>query len=349
MKTKILSVSKENITLVADALKQGEIVGIPTETVYGLAANALEEEAIKKIFIAKGRPSNNPLIVHVSSIQEAAALCYLNDDAKRLMEIFWPGPLTILLPKKASIPSIVNAGLSNLAVRMPKNQTTLELIRKCGFPLAAPSANLSGKPSATTAQHALEDFDGKIPYIIDGGSCSVGLESTVLQMSSKPYKILRPGGISYEMLLPYLPELEITDSVLSPLLDIEQAESPGMLYKHYSPAAELSLLHGTVKNNADYVRRIIQNGNYANKKLALLCFSEHLDYYPKNLCVSMGSKFDLDEFAKKLFFQLRKMDENKVDIIFCEDAPLDGIGLAIMNRLLRAAGFKVIYTDEKEA
>lgn len=345
MITKILLPTDENLNLAAEALRRGELIAMPTETVYGLAANALNEQAVSNIFRAKGRPNDNPLIVHIAHAADANALCHVTADAKLLMEMFWPGPLTLLLKKKPIIPAAVNAGLDTVAIRMPQHTIARELIARSGCPIAAPSANLSGKPSPTSAEHVYDDFQGKIPYIIDGGTCAVGLESTVLHMAEKPYKILRPGGVTLEALREIFPDIALSGSLLSPLQKGERAESPGMLYQHYSPDATVILLKGKIPNIAAYYAERLHEAENIGQHIRMLCFAEHQKFFPAQTCVSIGSIQRREHFAKNLFRLLRALDKEGVDIIYSEVSELDGIGMAIMNRLMRAAAFQVVDTD----
>ena len=240
MKTEILKPTKENIKIAASSIKKGELVGMPTETVYGLAANALNPDSVKNIYSVKGRPSNNPLIVHIADFNELDKICYINDDAIRLAKVFWPGPLTILQYKKDIIPDAVTGSLNTVAIRMPSNKIARDLISMSGLPIAAPSANKSGRPSPTLPEHVYKDFNGLIPYIIDGGQCEIGLESTVINVASKPYTVLRPGKISIEEIRQILPDVMLSNNILHEPSPDTVPESPGMMYKHYA-------LNGIVK------------------------------------------------------------------------------------------------------
>ena len=244
MKTQVLGADDESLSLAADLLARGELVAFPTETVYGLGANALNREAVLSIFAAKGRPADNPLIVHVWNRAQLDDLCEVTPVARRLMDAFWPGPLTILMEKKEAVPAEVTAGLPTVAVRMPSHPVAAAMLKACNLPIAAPSANRSGKPSPTTARHVLEDMDGRIPLILDGGSCEVGLESTVLDICHGKPCILRPGGVTRAMLEAVLGEVDVAGSVLRPLQKGETALSPGMRYRHYSPDGQVTLVEG---------------------------------------------------------------------------------------------------------
>ena len=242
METKLMQPTDDALREAARILQAGGLVAFPTETVYGLGANALDEQAVRAIFAAKGRPADNPLIVHVPTIEDAEPLCYIDERSRRVMRRFCPGPLTLLMPKKPCIPEATNAGLASVAVRIPSHPVAQKMLRACKVPVAAPSANTSGKPSPTTAQHVYHDLHGKLPLILDGGECQVGLESTVVDMSGDIPTVLRPGGVTPEMLLTVLKEVKVADSVLRPLREGEKALSPGMRYRHYAPSG-LSLVH----------------------------------------------------------------------------------------------------------
>lgn len=345
MKTDVLSPTEAAIQRAAQLLHGGDLVAIPTETVYGLAANALNETAVWGIFTAKGRPADNPLIVHVPDIASAEPLCHISDDAQALMTAFCPGPLTLLLPKKDCISSVVNAGLESVAIRIPRHPVAQAVLRESGLPLAAPSANTSGKPSPTAAAHVLRDLNGRLPLILDGGPCEVGLESTVVDMTALVPTVLRPGGVTPEMLLCVLPEVRVADSVLRPLREGEKALSPGMMYRHYAPEGRLLLVQGTPGNVQaaclKHYRQAIQQGKTAR----ILAFQEHLPGYAGTLALSIGWKAEPETVAQSLFATLRQMDEEHIDILLCEVLEPTGLGLAIMNRLSRAAAFRVIDAD----
>ena len=272
METKLVKVDTENpeksvLTEAAEILKNGGLVAFPTETVYGLAANALDGTAVAKIFTAKGRPMDNPLIVHISHFEQIYELVReVPESAKKLADRFWPGPLTIILPKSAQIPDEVSAGLDTVAVRFPYHPVARAVIDAVGVPLAAPSANLSGHPSPTTAAHVMNDMDGRIEAVLDGGPCSVGVESTVLTLAEQPPRLLRPGGITLEQLKSVLGRVEMDDAVLHPLADGKRAASPGMKYKHYSPRANVVILDGSLEHYIDYVN------THAGDGVAALCY-----------------------------------------------------------------------------
>ena len=339
MKTRhfeIHSPCSDDIAEVASILKDGGVVAIPTETVYGLAGNALKGECVKKIYEAKGRPSDNPLIVHISNISQWAPLVReIPETAIALAEKFWPGPLTIILPKSDIIPAEISGGLDTVAVRMPSDEIARAIISGCGFPLAAPSANTSGKPSPTCASHVTEDLDGKIDAIVDSGECSVGIESTVITLATDIPRLLRPGGITPEMLTEVLGEIEIDDAVYNKLHEGAEAASPGMKYKHYSPDAKVLIVKGCFDNYKKYIEDTAEEGDVA------LCFEEEVNNL-KIKCITYGRKDDPSSQAKNIFDALRKVDEEKAKTVYARFPENEGIGLAVFNRLVRAAAFNII-------
>lgn len=342
METVVVSPTDENIQKAAAILRAGGLVALPTETVYGLGANALDEDAVRAIFAAKGRPADNPLIVHVPDPSAAEPLCFISEASRALMKAFCPGPLTLLMPKKPCIPAVVNAGLPSVAVRIPSHPVAQRLLRACGVPVAAPSANTSGKPSPTSAQHVRHDLNGKLSLILDGGPCQVGLESTVVDMTCDPPTVLRPGGVTPEMLRTVLPVVCVAESVLRPLREGERALSPGMRYRHYAPGGQLTLVRGDAQCVASVCRRMYQEAVQAGKSARILAFSEHLPYYAGLEALSIGSLARPETVARELFAVLRRMDEEGVEALTCEVLPPEGLGLAIMNRLSRAAAFRVL-------
>lgn len=335
MKTLYLTNKPEDILKCAEILKNDGLAAIPTETVYGLAGNALKADCVKKIFAAKGRPSDNPLIVHISHFSQWAPLVKsVPESAKALAEKFWPGPLTIILPKSDIIPDEICGGLDTVAVRMPSDKTARAIIDACSFPLAAPSANTSGKPSPTTAEHVSADLDGKIDAIVDGGPADVGIESTVISLALDTPRLLRPGGITPEMLTEVLGEIEIDDAVYNKLADGAVASSPGMKYKHYSPAAKVILIKGSYDKYKEYVHE------KADDSTALLCFEgEQLNDIPS---VTYGKKDDPISQAKHIFDALRSLDKIGAKTVYARFPESDGVGLGVFNRLVRAAAFNII-------
>ena len=349
METLLLTPTEENLALAARALREGQLVGMPTETVYGLGADALNVEAVHAIFAAKGRPADNPLIVHVPSIEAAEPLCHIDERSRRVMEHFCPGPLTLLLPKKPVIPQVVNAGLPSVAIRIPSHPVARRLLELSGVPVAAPSANTSGKPSPTTAQHVLDDLRGRLPLILDGGECQVGLESTVVDLTSPIPTILRPGGITPDMLLTVLPEVKVADSILRPLMDGEKALSPGMRYKHDAPSGTLSMVKGKPENVANLILARAREAAAKGQAVRVLAFEEHLPLYEGVETVCIGSVENPASAAQRLFATLRQADDDHIPLLFSEVLPASGIGLAFMNRLCRAAGFTELDADAEAA
>ena len=336
MQTELIkSQDKEGLKRAAKLLREGELVAVPTETVYGLAANALNGEAVVNIFKAKGRPQDNPLIVHIAHVEEILPLVKNFDDrAKKLTDAFWPGPLTIILPKSDKIPKEVSAGLDTVAIRMPSHPTAREIIEECGYPLAAPSANTSGKPSPTTAQHVMNDMNGKIAAVVDGGACSVGVESTVITLASETPRILRPGGITPEQLRSVLGEVEIDKAVFKALEEGQKVLSPGMKYKHYSPNARVVIVKGELDDFVKYAEN--QKG-----KVCAICFDGEEDRFTIP-SYTYGRKDSPEEQARELFDVLRHIDDEKMELALVRFPTVDGVGIAVYNRLLRAAAFEEI-------
>lgn len=328
--------AQKNIQKAADILLGGGLVGIPTETVYGLAASALNEKAVSDIFIAKGRPQDNPLIVHLASKDWLSV--YARDippEAYKLIDAFWPGPLTIILPKAPVIPDIVTAGLTTAGFRFPSHPVAAEVIRRAGVPLAAPSANVSGSPSPTRASHVLSDLGGKIEAVLDGGGCGVGVESTVIMLHNGVPRVLRPGGITPEQLEEVLGRVEVDQAVLNELEPGTKVASPGMKYKHYSPKAHVIIVDGTIDRFAEYVALRQKQGT------CVLCFDGEEPCF-KVPCVTYGAEEDSEEQAKKLFDALRRLDEIHANVVYARSPRKTGVGLAVYNRLLRSAGFEVV-------
>ena len=343
VETLLLPSNQESIQLASELLHEGQLVAFPTETVYGLGADATNAEAVLSIFKAKGRPADNPLIVHIYEIAQMDRLCAVPDEAIPLMEAFWPGPLTMLFNKYPLIPDEVTAGLSTVAVRMPSHPVAAALLRACGLPVAAPSANSSGKPSPTLASHVMEDMHGKIPLILDGGPCEVGVESTVLDLCHGTPTILRPGGITREMLESVLhAPVALAGSILRPLKADEKALSPGMRYKHYAPKATVTLVEGPDEKVISRLRLLWQQETSSGKKACVLCFSEHMELLQDCSPHDIGSRNRMEDIAHRLFQTLRQLDEEGMESVFSEVVPPEGIGLAVMNRLGRAAAFRTI-------
>ncbi len=319
---------------VAEILQNGGTVAIPTETVYGLAANAYDPDAVAKIFAAKGRPQDNPLIVHIADIGDLNDIAAeIPKTAKKLAAAFWPGPLTMVLRRTDKIPAIISAGLDTVAVRMPSNEVARAIIKASGLPLAAPSANLSGRPSPTTANHVIDDLDGKIDAVVVSGDCLVGVESTVISLVDGKKRLLRPGGITHEQLEDVIGEVEIDSSVLSSEL-VAEVSSPGMKYKHYSPKTKIVIIEADSGTFCDYVNQY--SGN-----CAAMCFTEDREKISKPAVVYGNEADDMSQ-ARELFDSLRMTDELGVDIVFAHSPKKTGVGLAVYNRMLRAAAFEVI-------
>jgi L-threonylcarbamoyladenylate synthase len=334
LKTKLLNY--KNYDQAVEILKSGGLAAIPTETVYGLAANIFNREAVSNIFIAKGRPSDNPLIVHISKMNMVSELAAeVACKAQALADKFWPGPLTIVLPKTDKVSNIVSGGLDTVAIRMPKHEMALDIIDKLGVPLAAPSANRSGKPSPTTAKHVYDDLRGRIDAIVDGGTCELGVESTVISFAKGILRILRPGVITYEMIKEVIGDVEIDKAVYSRLESGQTAVSPGMKYKHYSPKCKVIIVDGRKEQYIEFVNKTVGNNTYA------FCCDEDIPFL-KVPYISYGKENDLLEQSKNLFDKLRYCDTVNADTVYVRCPPKTGIGLALYNRLLRSAGFEVI-------
>lgn len=324
----------KSILSASKILKDGGVVGIPTETVYGLAASAYDGEAINKIFLAKGRPQDNPLIVHISNMEMLYDIAV--DIPERALECakrFWPGPLTMIFKKGEKIANEVSAGLDTVAVRMPSHKTALDIIKSSGLPLAAPSANLSGKPSPTSASHVEADLDGKIDAIVFDKECSVGVESTVISFCCNPPRVLRPGAVTVEELREIIPEIEVDKAVLEQLEENTKVESPGLKYKHYAPKTECYLVEGSSDSFIDFV-------NNKTSSVAV-CFKEESEFLSGEKIVC-GSLKDYGTVAQRLFSALREIDSFGKSVAYIHAPSKNGIGLAVYNRLLRACGFKVI-------
>lgn len=343
---------EETVSEAAVLLRQGEVVAFPTETVYGLGADALNGEACEKIFAVKGRPADNPLIVHVASIEEAKRVVReWTEQAEICVRNFWPGPLTIILPKAEHIPKIVSAGLDTVAVRMPSDPVALALITKAGCPLAAPSANISGKPSPTEGQHVWEDLQGKVPLIIDAGKCKVGLESTVLDLTGEYPVILRPGGVTWEQLSRVLGRVENALRDKGQLEALEKPKSPGMKYRHYAPEGEMTVIAGTHKEKLAQIEKYVKNKEYG-EKVGVICLKETAALLmPEiinkvDLLFILGSDQHPEKAASRLFEGLRLCDKQNIKTILAEEMSREGIGAAFMNRLQKAAG-KNDFTDPK--
>lgn len=348
MKTEIIKIDANNIDLnkiryAAEVIKSGRLVAFPTETVYGLGANALNEKAVNNIFKAKGRPSDNPLILHVSELSHCDKIGRdIHEDVFMLMNSFWPGPLTLVVKKTEAVPDNVSAGLNTVGIRMPSHPVALELIKHANIPVAAPSANRSGRPSPTMAEHVIEDLYGHVDLIIDSGDCNIGVESTVLDTTSDPFMILRPGGVTLEQINELIKDVNIDPTLLTSKMEGLAPKAPGMKYTHYAPKAEVIIVKGEELAVAKKINELIQENKTKGKNIGILLTDETKKYYNEVECISLGSKENLNIVASNLFGALRSFDEKKVDIILAEAVEETGIGLAIMNRMTKAAGYNVL-------
>lgn len=342
LNTRVLSCVPAAIDEAASLLRKGELVGMPTETVYGLAANALNSDSVRKVFEAKGRPGDNPLIVHISALSQISSLiaCPFSDTAAALAERFWPGPLTMIFPKSDIVPLQTTGNLDSVAVRIPSHPIARALIERAGVPIAAPSGNRSGRPSPTTAEHMFEDMNGRIPLILDGGPCEVGVESTVVDMTGDVPRILRPGGITREMIAEVAGDCIVDPAVMRPLAKDERPRSPGMKYRHYAPSGQLTIYHG----NSDAVIAAVCEAYDAavseGRNPIILALEAHRAAYGTRRIYSLGN--NASSMAHTLFAALRSADDLGADTLLSEAVEAEGIGLAVMNRLGRAAAFHII-------
>ena len=343
IQTKIIKANnKKAIEEGAKLIKRGKLVAFPTETVYGLGANGLDKEAVAKIFIAKGRPGDNPLILHIAFREQVEPLVEsISEEAKKIMEKFWPGPLTIIFKRSSIVPHVITAGLDTVAIRMPDHPIALEFIKASGVPIAAPSANTSGKPSPTQASHVLEDLKGKVHMIIDGGNTGIGVESTVLDLSETPPTILRPGGITLEELQKIIPNVVEDLSIIKDSKDIIP-KSPGQKYRHYAPRAEMIVFTGEINAIIDAINESAKKYIAKGKSVGIMATEETKDKYEVGLVMSVGSRKNKETIAHNLFSTIRLFDEKNVDIILSEGVDLSHIGKAIMNRLKKASGGNII-------
>lgn len=348
MNTKVEILDSKNLDRnilidIGNIIRSGGLVAFPTETVYGLGANALDAEAVKKIFIAKGRPQDNPLIVHISDFDELDALVTnVPAIAKKLMENFWPGPMTIILNKKPIIPDVTSAGLKSVGIRMPSNVIAREIIKVAGVPIAAPSANISGRPSPTDVQRCIEDLSGKIQCIVGGEVSEIGVESTIIDCTVVPPCVLRPGGITLEMLKNVDSGIYIDKAIMEkPKVDLVP-KAPGMKYRHYAPKAPVTIVKGELKKTVAKINEIVQNYVGEGKKVGIMATDETKDQYMGDLVISLGTRKDIKSIGKNLFETLRCFDDTDIDVIISEAFEEKGFGVAIMNRLNKSAGFNII-------
>lgn len=344
METLLLSAADPaTAQIAADIIKKGGLVAIPTETVYGLGANGLDEQAVVKIFEAKGRPQDNPLILHVAEPKEMEKFCHdIPPAAYTLAEKFWPGPLTMVLPARDIVPRRTTAGLDTVAVRCPDNETTREIIRLSGVPIAAPSANLSGKPSTTTAQHVLHDHNGKIDAIVDGGPCRVGVESTIVDLTDDRPRLLRPGGITPEQLLEALGDLVIDKAVTAQIDKDAVVKAPGMKYRHYAPQEPVVIVAGSREKAAAYIHRHFVPGD------RVLCFQEELPLYADCNPLAYGKEADVGTLSAGLFSALRELDDASIHQVYARCPVGGGVAYAVQNRLKKAAAFHIVDAEAEE-
>lgn len=336
MKTQLLNPNE--IETAAMVIKRGGLVGIPTETVYGLGANGLDRSAVSHIFLAKGRPQDNPLILHIPEESWLDRYCKdIPEEAWRLSKRFWPGPLTMILCRKPLVPDVVTAGLDTVGMRCPAHSMCRAIIAAAGVPIAAPSGNTSGRPSPTTAQHMLDDMDGKIDAILDGGDCQVGVESTIVDLTCYPSRLLRPGGVPLEELRDILPDIELDPAIMRQMEEGEKPRAPGMKYRHYAPKAPVTVVKGPPARTAEYILNHLADSRWEG----VICFNEFAHWYPDYLVERLGGAADTWEQARRLFRALRAMDESGVKHIWAQCPDNAGIGLAVVNRLSKAAGFHI--------
>ena len=334
----------EKVQVAAGIIRKGGLVAFPTETVYGLGADALNPKAVLALFKAKKRPLDNPPIIHVENIRDVYTLAeQIPPKADSLMKEFWPGPLTLVFKRSKNVPDVTVAGLGTIAVRMPQHPVALALIRESRCPIAAPSANLAGKPSPTSAEHVFDDLNGRIDAILDGGSTRIGVESTVLDLSVDPALVLRPGGTTLEALQKVLGNVQLHPFVAAEKeLPIEKPQSPGMKHKHYAPKAQLIVVEGAITPVMATIKSLITAYWLQDKRVGVLATAETAWAYEADVVKSLGSRRKVDAMAANLFRLLREFDEENVDVILAEGVPTEGLGLAVMNRLRKASGYNIV-------
>ncbi len=348
MDTRLISIDKEKIDIemlreAGRMIKEGGLVAFPTETVYGLGGDALNKESSRKIYAAKGRPSDNPLIVHICCMEDLEPIVKnIPDSAKKLAKAFWPGPLTMIFEKTDKVPFETTGGLSTVAVRMPKDKIALELIRQSGGYVAAPSANLSGKPSPTLAKYVMEDMDGRIDGVIDGGEAIIGLESTIVDLTADVPMILRPGYITKEMLLEVLDEVD-EDVTMLKKEEGTKPKAPGMKYRHYAPKGELTIISGEKMAVAGRINELTKAAQETGRKTGVIATEQTFSLYQADVVKNAGDREDEITIARELYRILREFDDEDVEVIYSEGFDKGGIGQAIMNRLLKAAGHRIEY------
>ena len=344
MQTQILPANApDTAKIAADIIKNGGLVAIPTETVYGLGADGLNPDAVANIFIAKGRPQDNPLILHVAEPKDMERFCHhIPESAYALAKAFWPGPLTMVLPAREIVPKCTTAGLPTVAVRCPDNTITRQIIALAGVPVAAPSANLSGKPSTTTAAHVLHDHDGKIPAVVDGGSCRVGVESTIVDLTEDRPRLLRPGGITPEQLLEVLGDLVVDKAVTAQIDKDAVVKAPGMKYRHYAPESEIIIVSGSRESASAYIHRHFSAGD------RVLCFEEELPLYQDCAPLAYGKEEDAASLSAGLFSALRELDDPTIHRVYARCPVGGGVAYAVQNRLKKAAAFHIVDAEVEE-
>ena len=344
MNTQLLSALNEQTpAIAAELIRRGELVAIPTETVYGLGADGLNEAAVAKIFEAKGRPQDNPLILHIWDSSQMEQFCHhIPGAAFALAEAFWPGPLTIVLPARDNVPKRTTGGLNTVALRCPDNAVTREIIRLSGVPIAAPSANISGRPSTTTAQHVLHDHNGKIAAVVDGGPCRVGVESTIVDLTEDRPRLLRPGGITPEQLISVLGDLVVDKAVTAQIDKDAVVKAPGMKYRHYAPAAPVVIVDGSREKAAAYIHRHVVPGD------RVLCFEEELPLYEDCNPIPYGKEADVNTLSAGLFAALRELDDPSVHQVYARCPVGGGVAYAVQNRLKKAAAFHIVDAEVEE-
>ena len=342
METKVIHADDISaVPLAAMYLQMGELVALPTETVYGLGANGLNPDAVAKIFTTKGRPQDNPLILHIADPRQMERFCRdIPESAYRLADAFWPGPLTMVLPAKEIVPKCTTAGLPTVAVRCPDCAITRNIIRQAGIPVAAPSANLSGKPSTTTAEHVYHDHAGKIPLIIDGGPCRVGVESTIVDLTEERPRLLRPGGITPEQLTEILGDLVVDKAVTAQIDKDAVVKAPGMKYRHYAPDCQVVIVAGSREKAAEYIRDHYESGD------RVLCFEEELPLYENCDPLPYGKEAALETLSAGLFAALRILDDPAIHKVYARCPEGGGIAYAVQNRLKKAAAFQIVNAEE---
>jgi L-threonylcarbamoyladenylate synthase len=337
----------DKVRVAAKIIREGGLVAFPTETVYGLGADALNSKAVLALFEAKKRPLDNPPIVHVENVSDVYRLAkQVSPKAERLMREFWPGPLTLVFKRSETVPEVTVAGLDTIAIRMPQHKVALALIRESDRPIAAPSANLAGRPSPTSAKHVFDDLNGRIDAILDGGPTRIGVESTVLDLSVDPPQVLRPGGTTLETLRKVVGDVKLHPFVVADKeLPIEKTRSPGMKHKHYAPNAKVIIVEGAISAVIAKVKELADAYGLKGVKVGVLATDETIGAYRADVVKSLGSRFNLAVIAQNLFRLLREFDAEGVDVIIAEGVPTEGLGLAVMNRLRKASGYNIVKAE----